>query len=302
MRHRLARIVIQVGQTPRPGELRSLLADALGDETLELLYAVDERWIDATGAEHSLPDESARGVTSLVQNGVVVAVLVHRAGVLDDSRLVEEIGRAARLALDHDRLQAQLHRRLAQLRETRMNFVIASDRERQRLERDLHDGAQQGLASLAMAIGLARAGGDDPPSAALAPAQAAVRGALEEVRAIAHGIYPAALADAGLEAALDVLAEWSADLQVGEVTNQRFDPVVESTAYFIVDSLTRQRSAPLTANLRHDDNRLIVEVTSAEPLELATIADRVGALDGRLEVAVDVHRRTTTVRAELPCG
>ena len=118
---------------------------------------------------------------------------------------------------------------------------MAADFERRQLERDLHDGAQQALAALALALAVEidRGPAVGASETALGRAQAQVRSALEAVRTIAHGLYPAVLSDAGLAPALDVLTEWSPNLECEPVAEGRFDPAVESTAYFIVAALAR---------------------------------------------------------------
>jgi len=128
-------------------------------------------------------------VTPLVSGGRSVALLAHRPGLLDDPGLVEQIAAAARLALDNERLQAQVRAQLEDLRASRARIVERGDAERRRLERDLHDGAQQRLVSLALSLRLARLGGDaDPDVAALEQAEAEVRQALEELRGLARGL------------------------------------------------------------------------------------------------------------------
>jgi signal transduction histidine kinase len=303
MRRRLSRIVMQLARAPRPGELRSLLADALDDATLELFHATDQGWIDTTGASRSPPAIEGRAVTSLAQDDVVVAAIGHRPGLLDDPRLVQELARTAALALRHDRLQAQLRAQLEQLRQSRISAVMAADAERRQLERDLHDGAQQALAALALTLavetGIAPAMGAS--GMALGRAHAQIRSALEAVRTIAHGVYPAVLSDAGLAPALDVLTEWSPNLECEPVAQGRFDPAVESTAYFIVAALARATTAPVTASIAHHNGRLYVDVATADVPELGELEDRVGAVDGRVHVRLGSGSERL-LRAELPCA
>jgi len=180
---------------------------------------------------------------------------------------------------------------------SRTAIVAAADAERRRLERDLHDGAQQGLAGLAMAIGLARTASDEETAARMGCAQARVRTALDRVRTIAHRLYPAALSDAGLAAALDVLAEWRPHVELGELPDRRFDPTLEAGAYFIVAALT-QAAATVSAS---GDGKLVVEVRTSQPGDLVDVQDRVGALGGRLAVHV-TREGDTLVRAELTCA
>jgi signal transduction histidine kinase len=300
MRGRLARVVVEMAGAAQPGELRALLAAALQDSTLELLYAVDDSWVDVSGRTRSLADDPERERTSLVQDGEVVAIVEHRRGLLHDPRLVEELGRAARLALDHERLQAELRAHVERLRVSRTAIVAAADRERRRLERDLHDGAQQALAGLAMAIELARTASDQQTAARMGFAQAGVRTALDRVRTIAHSLYPAALGDAGLAAALDVLAEWRPHVELGELPDRRFDPTLEAGAYFIVAALTQSPTAAAVSASDAGD-RLVVEVRTGQPGDLTDVEDRVVALGGRLTVRAMPHG-DTLVRTELSCG
>jgi signal transduction histidine kinase len=210
------------------------------------------------------------------------------------------VGRAARLALDHERLQAQLRAHAERLRLSRTAIVATGDRERRRLERDLHDGAQQALAGLTMAIGLARTASDEEAATRMGEAQAQVRTALDRVRTIAHSLYPAALGDAGLGAALDVLAEWRPHVELGELPDGRFDPVAETGAYFIIAALTQSPTAA-AVSASCADGRLVVEVRTTVLGELVDIEDRVGALGGRLAVHA-TPEGDALVRAELPCA
>jgi signal transduction histidine kinase len=300
IRGRLARVVVEMAAAARPGGLRTLLADALEDPTLDILYAAQDGWIDATGRARALAEERDRARTALVQDGEVVAIVTHRRGLLDDPSFVEELGRAARLALDHERLQAQLRAQIERLRLSRTAIVAAADGERRRLERDLHDGAQTGLAGLAMAIGLARSAGDTETAARMGTAQDRVRTALDQVRTLAHSLHPAALSDAGLAAALDVLAEWRPHVELGELPDRRFDPTVEAGAYFIVAALT-QSPAAAAVSASGVSGRLVVEVRTSQPGDLTDVEDRVGALGGRLAV-LPTPEGDTLVRAELACA
>lgn len=108
-----------------------------------------------------------------------------------------------------------------------------------------------------------------------------IRTALDRVRTIAHSLYPAALSDAGLAAALDVLAEWRPHVELGELPTHRIDPALEAGAYFVVAALT-EAPAPAAISARAEGDRLIVEVRSARRADLAEVEDRVGALEGRL--------------------
>jgi signal transduction histidine kinase len=304
-RSALARLVVELAASPPAGGLGAALSKTLGDPTLTLLYPLpDGRRIDAAG--RPLEPGHGQGVTPLVRGGRPVALLAHRPGLLDDPGLVEEIVATARLALDNERLQAQVHAQLQDLRTSRARIVERGDAERWRLERDLHDGAQQRLVSLALSLRLARLGGDaDPDVAVLEEAEAEVRQALEELRGLARGLYPAALTEEGLGAALEALAEQAASpLVLRRLPQERLEPNVEAAAYFVVaETLKRGRPRRAAVDASRADGRLVVELETDEqpPGELTDLEDRVGALDGRLLVQV-APEGGTRIRVELPCG
>lgn len=300
IRAALARVVVELGDAGRPGGLREALAIALGDPGLELLHADGAGWIDSHGRAR---DADGGAISELRRGGRVVAALVHRPGLLDDPRLVGELERTAGLALENDRLHAELRAELARLRASRAEIVAVGDAERRRLERDLHDGAQQALSGLAMSLGLARADAADPSCARrLAVAQDAVRAALTELRALAHRINPAALDDGGIAAALDVLAEWAPQLEIARVPTERLHPAVESAAYFAVASVAGAAPGRVVVDAHRENGTLLVDLcASGPPVSLVEVEDRVAALDGRLDVT-RAPGGDTTVRVALPCG
>ena len=155
----LARLVLDIGAAPAPGELRSWLAESLGDPSLELLHRLDSgEWIDAEGRPTGLPTAPDRETTRVRAGGEDVLAVVHRPGLLDDPALLSELVTTARLALEHEALHAARRARLEELRASRARLVAAADAKRRELERDLHDGAQQRLVALALSIRLARRG------------------------------------------------------------------------------------------------------------------------------------------------
>jgi signal transduction histidine kinase len=235
-----------------------------------------------------------------------VALLAHRPNRLDDPGLVVEIAATARLALENERLQAQVRAHLEDLRASRTRIVEQGDAERRRLERNLHDGAQQRLVSLALSLRLARLGCEtETDAAALEQAEAEVRQALGELRGLAHGLYPAALTEEGLGAALEALAEQATSpLALGPLPQGRLDPNVEAAAYFVVaEILKRSRPGRATVDAARGDGRLVLKIVTDQqpPQELTDLEDRVGALDGRLLVEHPLSGGTR-IRAELPCG
>ena len=301
-RAKLARLVIELATSPRPGGLRGLLAITLGDPELEIVYpAQGGGWIDPGG--QALPDVpgAGPGATTLTRDGAVVAVVRHRPGLLDDPRLVDEIQRAARLAIDHERLQADLSAQLARLRESRARIATTADAERRRLERNLHDGAQQGLVRLAMAAGSAAASAADP-TPALGHARDEIRAALEDLRALAHGIFPAVLEDQGLSAAIVSLAEWDPGVNVSALPDRRCSAQTEAAAYFCLAGVARSGGRlDISGGVQDGWLVLTLRVDDLSPETATEVEDRTGALDGRVNVKRDGDG-PAHLRIELPCG
>jgi signal transduction histidine kinase len=300
----LVRLVVELGESAPAGGLRDGLAEALADPELEIAYPVGEsRFADARGRPVDLPGPDGRVATPLLRDGQPVAFLVHRADLLDNPELVEEVASAARLALENERLQAEARAQLEDLRSSRARIIEAGDAERRRLERDLHDGAQQRLIGLSLALRLLRsqlgAGQDRQIEVRLEEAEAELGQAVAELRELAHGIHPAVLSDEGLAAAVEALAE-EAPLRIAAVPQERFSPAVETAAYLVVAEAAKEGAVRVSAERR--DGALVVEVEAeTEPEGLLDLEDRVGALDGRLgiERASDGGVR---IRAEIPCG
>ncbi len=304
-RRRVAGLVVQLGGPASAGGLRRGLADALGEPDIEVAYPVgDGRFAAADGSPVVLDARPDRVATPFVRDGRTVAVLLHDPGLADRAERVQDVAAAAGLALEHERLQAQARAQLAELRSSRARIVEAGDAERRRLERDLHDGAQQRLVSLALALRLLRGrlGDADPEAVArLAAAEAELRLAVDELRELAHGIHPAVLTDEGAAAAFESLSEGaSTPLRILGAPEGRFPPAAETAAYLVVAAASRAGPAKVTAAQR--DGVLVVEVeAAAEPDGLLDLEDRILALDGSLAVA-RAAGGAVTIRAEIPCG
>jgi signal transduction histidine kinase len=303
----LARDVIELSNRSSAETLAHRLSVVLGDPTLEVAYPVGEptRFVDAHGTPVDLKAQPGRATTAL--RGLdgarqPVAVLRHREGLLDDVVLVEEIARAARLPLANERLRADAQARLALLQASRKRIVAAADAERQRIERDLHDGAQQRLVSLAVALrATGSAEGREWPL--LDEAQQEVASALHELRLIARGIYPAVLDEMGLAAAIEALAETAPlPVKIGDLPQERLDPVVEATAYFVcaVAVHNPEASRVTISGHRNSDTLNLAVTTDAPTHDVTRLSDRVGAAGGA------IRRRSMTDRvlleAEIPCG
>lgn len=300
----LARFVVELAATARPGDLRALLGRALHDDSLELAYSVGEgRFADTDGGVVEMPPADDRAATPVVRDGKTVAVLIHRRGRLDDSEVVDNVAAAANLALDNERLQAELRVQENDLRASRVRLIATSDSERCRLERDLHDGAQQRLVGLLLGIRVAQTSllaTDSAPavSVGLGRAAAEVQQAVDALRTVAHGIHPAVLTDEGLATALEALAEQARfPVALSAVPDGRFAAAVELAAYRVVAGAAK--SGPVTVTARRTDVGLIVDVDGrGTPVSTVDLRDRVGALDGNVEV--EASGETFRIHAVIP--
>jgi signal transduction histidine kinase len=302
-RSSLARLVVELGESAPAGGLRDALARALADPELEIAYPVGEgRYADARGRTVDVARVENLAATPLLRDGRPVAILVHRAGLLDNPELVQEVASAARLALDNERLQAEARAQLEDLRSSRVRIIESGDAERRRLERDLHDGAQQRLVGLSLALRLLRSqfgNSDHMLVARLDEAEAELREAVAELRELAHGIHPAVLSDEGLAAAVEALAEES-PLRIAALPRERFSPAVETAAYLVVAEAAKAGTS--LASVERRDAVLVVDVEAkAEPEGVLDLEDRVGALDGRFAVE-RAPGGGIRIRAEIPCG
>jgi signal transduction histidine kinase len=295
-RGEMARLVVELAAAPAPGKLRDMLAARLGDPTLRLAYPLpDGRVVDAGGRPVALSGQPAGTATPLSRDGREIALVAHRAGLFDDPALAGQIVAGSSLALENERLQAELHARLAELRASRARVAEAADAERRRRERDLHDGAQQHLTALLFALGAARARAD---SAALEKAEAELRAAAGELRDLARGVFPAVLADEGLAAAVQSLAE-RAPVRIVALPTRRLGPAVETAAYFVIARAVPE-SGELAVAAAVRDRRLEITLEGAADLDgdgdLSGVRDRVAAQDGDL----DAHGNGL-IRVSLPC-
>jgi signal transduction histidine kinase len=325
LQHRLARgavagLVVELGETATAIDLREALGRALGDPSLELAYWVParSRYVDSSGHPVELPQpETERSATVVERDGETIAALIHDPALLENSELVESVCAAAALTLENARLQAELRARLAELQASRARLVEATDSERRRIERDLHDGTQQRLVSIAMTLGLAesRLATDRPAvEPVLREAREALAVALDELRELTQGIRPAILVERGLEAALDDLSRRAAlPVRVDVEIEGRIPEQVESAAYFVASEALANAAkhahaseVRLAASLNR--NVLVLEVAddgiggagTSGGSGLRGLADRVEAFGGRLTVS-SPPGRGTTLRAELPC-
>jgi len=303
------------------GALQELLADALGDPSLELAYwlPAESRYIDPAGKPLEVPQSgSRRFVREVERDGRPIGALICDPALAGETRLVEAVGAAAALALENERLEAELRARVEELQSSRARIVAAGFEERRQVERDLHDGAQQRLMALNMNLRLARGKIDTDPGLAgelLDEAMKELSEATSELRELARGIHPAVLSDRGLAAALSGLAGRSpVPVEIIETPTDRLPAPVESTTYFVIaEALTNvarySQAAGATVRVARENGVVEVEVRDdgvggANPAAgtgLRGLGDRVAALDGRFEVTSPAGEGTT-VQASIPCA
>ena len=310
---RSARFMLGAG----PEEVRDALADDLGDSSLAIAYWLPEHalWVDADGRPVRLPEPgSGRSYTEVDLDGHRVAALVHDEALSTQPELVRSAATAAALGLENERLKAELRARVEEVRASRSRLVQVGDDSRRRLERDLHDGAQQRLVALSLQLRLARRQVEDGTVAAatIDASLAELSDALEELRELARGIHPAVLTDRGLRPAVEALAgrlPFPVDL---DVTDERFPAPLEATLYFVVaEALTNvakyAEATHASVRVAPQDGHVLAEVVddgrggadAAEGSGLRGLADRVAAVDGRLDV-VSPAGAGTVVRAAVP--
>ena len=288
---------------------------AVGDLSLRLALWLPEerRYVDSAGkavsVEQARPD---RAVTLVGPSEEPVAAIVHDASLVEQRALLEAAGSAASLAFENARLQAELRAQLTELRASRARIVTAGDAERKRLERDLHDGAQQRL--LAAGLALQLLADDHGNGQLLSEARSELQAGLPDLRELARGIHPAVLTAQGLRAAVRSLADRAPVPIRLDVADERHPEPVESAAYFVVSealaNVAKHANARSAAvSIQRDNGRLIVQIDddghggADQQLGggLRGLADRIGALSGRLTVESPLGEGTT-VKAEIPCA
>ena len=217
------------------GPARELLAESLGDRTVSVAYWLPdrERFVDEHGHFVELPAPgSGRAWTAVDRDGVRVAAIIHDAALDTPRELVEAAAAASSLALENERLRADLQARVEELRVSRLRIMEAGDAARRRIERNLHDGAQQQLVALALELRVLRTRLKDP---AIDDLSERLASALAELRELARGIHPAILTDRGLGPAITALADrGTVPIDVAVEVEERLPAPVEAAAYFLV--------------------------------------------------------------------
>lgn len=316
----VAGLVVKLGTPTVAAGLSDALAQALGDPSLELAFwfPAERSYVDADGTPVKLPAlDEHRSSTFVERDGQPIAVLLHDPALEHNAELVRSVCAAASLALENERLQAELRARLIDLQASRARLVQATDAERRRIERDLHDGTQQRLVSIAMSLGLleSRLPEDATGAAPLVrETREALALALAELRELTHGINPPLLAERGLPAALEELSHRAGlPVQLELSLDRRLPSQIESAVYFLVSealtNATKHSHGSEVRVLARDDGRQVtVEVLddgiggagAAGGSGLRGLADRVEALGGEFTTS-SPPGRGTTLRAGIPC-
>jgi len=318
-RSAVADLMLELRSDPPPRQLRNALARALRDPSLTLAYWLPDfhTYVDLDGKPVDPSQEEGRTATVLDRNGSRVAALVHDEALDDEPELLEAVVAAAGISLENARLQAELHARLVELTGSRARVIDAGQKERQRLERNLHDGAQQRLIALSLQLSLLEQKVSEQPEvrAELDQARREIALSLEELRDVARGIHPAVLTGHGLKVALESLAA-RAPFPVRLTVNldQRLPERVEVAAYYVVsESLTNigkhAEARDASVRVARTDSRLVVEVVddgiggadTEGGSGIRGLADRVEALGGRLRIWTP-RGGGTRVEAESPCA
>jgi signal transduction histidine kinase len=324
LRSRLARgglpdLFREVG-TLRGARLEAGLATTLGDPDLVLAYRVPDQdaYIDGAGRPVDVPaPDSVRTATPIERDGRELGMLVYDASLDDDPELVGAVAATAAIALDDARLQAESEDRLAELRASRERLVAAGDAERRRLERNLHDGAQQRLVSVALKLRMIQRGAHTDPALVERLATSAsdeLAQSLEELRELARGLHPAVL-NHGLKAALESLASRTpVPATVSYAGPERLPEPVELAAYFVAcEALANvakyAQATKASVRVSRRNGVAVIEIADdgvggaddSAGTGLQGLADRVAALDGTLRI-LSPPGEGTVVTAELPCA
>jgi signal transduction histidine kinase len=281
--------------------VREMLAVSLGDRSVAIAYWLPDRrvFVDESGRPVTLPEPgSGRAWTAVERDGAPVAAIVHDAALDTSPELVEAAAAASSLAIDNERLKADLRARLEELRVSRLRIVEAADDARRRIERDLHDGAQQELLALALELRVLRSRVEETALPLVDGIAKRLDVALGELRELARGIHPAILTQSGLAAAVGALADRaSLPVETDVAVERRLPAQVEAAAYFLVaEALTNvvryARASGAVVSIAMDGDELVVCVSDdgiggvdvAGGSGLRGLQDRLATVDGTLQI------------------
>jgi len=320
VRSAVGELFLELRADPAPADLRDALARALRDPSLILAYWLPEfgSYADHDGRPVKVPDREGRRAVRLIErDGRRVAALLHDPALEDEPELLTAVTAAAGIALENARLNVELRARVEELRGSRARIVEAGRRERQRLERNLHDGAQHRLVALSLQLSLLEEelAGQSSATAQLERARGEIDTSLDELREIAQGIHPAVVSGHGLAVALEQLvARAPVPVRISVEIEGRLPEAIEMAAYYLIaESLANTgkyaQASSATVELARSNGDLHVEVAddgiggadTERGSGLRGLADRVEALGGQLQVW-SPHGGGTRLKAEIPCA
>ena len=315
----LKKIVSRLVENPSASQLRTTLADALDDPSLELGFRLEQAdgLVDSAGEPLASTPPAGQSSTPVTRNGETMAVIMHDAALDTDPELVAAAGQSLLLAIENGRLTAELQSTSTELRAARARILTTGDAQRRKIERDLHDGAQQHLVALGIRVGMAREIADPAVAERLDDVNKELNEIIEELRDLAHGLYPPVLRDFGLRGALASAVRRSASPATVEAAAiGRYSPQVEAAIYFCclegLQNVDKHAGLGATAVIRlwERDGRLCFEIVDdgggyndesalRSGQGLANMSDRIAALGGTL-VVESTPGRGTTLRANIP--
>ena len=321
----LQKLATRITGRSTPDEMRAALADALQDPSLQIVYWVNggrNRWVDAAGNTVDPPvPKSSLALSEIRDGNRVVAGIIHDAALSGQREFIQAVSSYALVALENRRLTAKIESTLRDVRKSRARIMASADRERRRLERDLHDGAQQRLVALRIQLELAEELVARDPERGIAKLHGLgedVGETLDQIRELAHGVYPSLLADRGLAEALRGVSHRlpvEARLRAAEIG--RYPAEVESAVYFCcleaVQNATKHAAdASLVEITLSDGDALRFEVRDdgvgfdgevPEGAGLTNMRDRLAAVGGELEISSAADQGTVvTGTVPLPTG
>ena len=311
-RSAVGELVVDLGDGPADDDLAAAVARTVGDPTLVL--AVPDaagQLLDMRGHPVPPPTPDQR-ITRVEAGNELLAVLIHDAGLDSNPGLMRSVAAATRLALENRRLAATVQAQLDAVQASRARIVEASDAERERIERNLHDGAQQRLVTLALRLRIMAGSDGTVLPVEIEAAADELDEALAELRDLARGIHPTAVVQGGLASAVEALAERTPLPVNVRISRQRWPVAIEVAAYFVVaealtNAVRHARATRADVAAAEEDGRLLISIADngvggADPgagSGLGGLADRLAALGGSLEV-VSPPDGGTLVRGELP--
>ncbi len=311
-------LVERLSGTTSVGLVQDALRHTLGDPHLEVWYWLPEEqaYVDGQGVPRD-PDlvEDRLVLPTTTADGRRLAVVVVDTSLRRHHDLLEASVAVSRFALENARLEAGLRAQLLSVRQARARLLTSGLEERRRLERDLHDGAQQRILAVGLRLGALQASGDEADlHRGIAEVREELHTALEELRDLARGIYPAVLTQGGLAPALEAVVERLPLAARTSVPRQRFDPDVESAAYLVAcealtNAVRHAGARSVSLEVDHVDGELRVRVSDDgtgtpdlnAPDALRGLRDRVVSLGGELRVDSRVDSGTR-IEALFPCA